>query len=232
MPIFFLIICDLISVRHLLSQDLMSQYNNVAAMAFKDESAATVTLSALQAKEDVMAAILYSADGKIFAQYFRTNAPLPSLPSHPQQKENPFQEFIQADVSIDWKYGGTGLELAITHRFVQLMKGHIRVESHPGQGSAFRVRLPAQVTIETAEATQEQATSNIPTAFAEVKSDLNMIDHDSVVRDLMSRFLSKRGLHVVVAASGDEGLRSCQASASPDYYVGYHNSWKEWLNCS
>ena len=51
---------DLISFRHLLSQDLMTQaeiigYNSAAAMAFKDESAATVTLSALMAKEDVVA---------------------------------------------------------------------------------------------------------------------------------------------------------------------------------
>jgi CheY-like chemotaxis protein len=34
-----------------------------------------------------------------------------------------------------------------------------------------------------------------------------VIDDDSVVRDLMSRFLTRLGFHVVAAASGEEGLR-------------------------
>jgi signal transduction histidine kinase/CheY-like chemotaxis protein len=65
---------DLISFRHLLTQDLETQaqiigYNSAAAMAFKDEPVATATLSALKAKEDIVAAVLYTPDGKIFAQY-------------------------------------------------------------------------------------------------------------------------------------------------------------------
>jgi signal transduction histidine kinase/ActR/RegA family two-component response regulator len=71
------LIYDLVSFRQLLSQDLMTQaeiigYNSAAAMAFKDEAAATVTLSALMAKEDIVSAVLYSPDGKMFANYSRT----------------------------------------------------------------------------------------------------------------------------------------------------------------
>jgi signal transduction histidine kinase/ActR/RegA family two-component response regulator len=91
------LIYDLISFRRQLSQDLMTQaeiigFNSGAAMAFKDESAATATLSALTAKDDIVAAALYSPDGKIFAHYFRPNKSLPTLlPAHSQDKGYRFE---------------------------------------------------------------------------------------------------------------------------------------------
>ncbi len=54
-------------------------------MAFRDEAAATATLSALTAKEDIVAAVLYSPDGKIFAHYFPNGTAHPSaLPGRSQ----------------------------------------------------------------------------------------------------------------------------------------------------
>jgi len=92
------LIYDLMSFRRQLSQDLMTQaeiigFNSGAAMAFKDESAATATLSALKAKEDIVAASLYSPEGKVFAHYFRANKSLPpSLPSRSQQNGYRFED--------------------------------------------------------------------------------------------------------------------------------------------
>jgi signal transduction histidine kinase len=53
-----------------------------------------------------------------------------------------FQEFSQASSSTASKYGGTGLGLVISQRFCQMMGGDITVESEPGRGSTFTIRLP------------------------------------------------------------------------------------------
>jgi signal transduction histidine kinase/ActR/RegA family two-component response regulator len=79
------LIYDLISFRNLLTHDLATQaqiigYNSAAAMAFKDEPAATATLSALTAKGDIVSAALYSPNGQMFAHYFRGAKTLPSTP--------------------------------------------------------------------------------------------------------------------------------------------------------
>jgi PAS domain S-box-containing protein len=53
-----------------------------------------------------------------------------------------FQEFTQASSTTTSKYGGTGLGLVISRRFCQMMGGDITVESEPGCGSTFTIRLP------------------------------------------------------------------------------------------
>ncbi|MCT7977878.1 sensor histidine kinase [Laspinema olomoucense] len=60
----------------------------------------------------------------------------------PDQMEQIFNAFTQADPSTTRKYGGTGLGLAIGQRFCEMMGGAISVSSEIGSGSTFTVRLP------------------------------------------------------------------------------------------
>ncbi len=107
---------DLISFRHLLTQDLETQaqiigYNSAAAMAFRDEPVASATLAALKAKDDIVAAVLYTPDGKIFAQYVpggnTAPAVLPSQLAHRGYLLGGAYFDVLHDVTLNGEHVGT-----------------------------------------------------------------------------------------------------------------------------
>jgi CheY-like chemotaxis protein len=124
----------------------------------------------------------------------------------PEQLGKLFQAFSQANASTTRQYGGTGLGLAITRHFCQMMGGDVTVESAPGRGSTFTIRLPAEVT--DPKATPAPRTETLPANALPVGArTVLVIDDDPTVHDLMQRFLSKEGVHIVTATGGEEGLR-------------------------
>jgi signal transduction histidine kinase/CheY-like chemotaxis protein len=131
-----------------------------------------------------------------------------------EQLRNLFQEFTQADASTTRKYGGTGLGLALSRRFCEMMGGDIYVTSQEGQGSTFSVRFPVHMVGE------QEVVVVSPTDFELVgrlgspsstdlkqASTMLVIDDDPAVRELLPRCLAPMGMSVVAAANGEEGLR-------------------------
>jgi len=133
----------------------------------------------------------------------------------PEQLQQLFQEFVQADVSTTRKYGGTGLGLTLSRRFCQLMGGDITVTSTIGVGSTFTVRLPARVADVPAGSAPPAAelVGSVQLPIVPASTDrgsmgtILVIDDDPTVRDLLPRWLASTGLQVETASNGEEGLR-------------------------
>jgi PAS domain S-box-containing protein len=118
-----------------------------------------------------------------------------------------FQRFAQADASTTRRFGGTGLGLSVTRAFCRMLGGDIGVESTPGQGSIFTIRLPADLRREQAVESQTPDTQpEQKEAKGERASLVLVIDDDSAARDLISRFLEREGFAVRTAPDGAAGL--------------------------
>jgi GAF domain-containing protein/CheY-like chemotaxis protein len=119
-----------------------------------------------------------------------------------------FQEFSQADSSTTRKYGGTGLGLAISRHFCRMMGGDITVDSNPGEGSTFTIRLPRIVETEQMRMMAEPESGRTHSGAAATQAPrILVVDDDPTVRELVARHLERAGFAVTTAKGGQDGLR-------------------------
>ncbi len=123
----------------------------------------------------------------------------------PEQVGRLFQPFTQADASTTRRFGGTGLGLAITKKISEMMGGEVSVDSIPGEGSTFTIRIPAAMAMEPAQA--EFPVEDARRVYRDDVPKILIIDDDPTVHDLVSRFLAGEGFDLAHATSGRDGLR-------------------------
>ena len=105
-------------------------------------------------------AIRKNVDGRDYVLFRVTDT---GIGLNPEQIVKLFQDFTQADASTTRKFGGTGLGLALTQRFCQMMGGDVTVKSVPGAGSVFTIKLPAIVGEPMIEQTADDVGAEVAT---------------------------------------------------------------------
>jgi len=122
---------------------------------------------------------------------------------------NLFESFTQADASTTRKFGGTGLGLAICKNLVELMNGHIGVESEVGSGSTFWLEIPLRLT----------RTSSPPTAAlpSSLRYGRALILTDPKVRSHLSEILGNWKIATHWAAMPEEIVSMLRGASDSDH---------------
>lgn len=127
-----------------------------------------------------------------------------------------FEEFAQADGSNTRRYSGTGLGLPIAKKLVHLIGGELTVRSEVGEGSVFRLTIPAGVDVKSqplldkyklvTELKQGPDTSEAPNG--DKFSGCVLVAEDSKTNQALIKLLLERfGLQVTIAEDGKEAVR-------------------------
>lgn len=128
---------------------------------------------------------------------------------NPEQMENLFEAFSQADSTTQRRYGGTGLGLAITRYFCEMMGGSISVSSQPEQGTTFTVYLPSEVREMQLPELITFDRSSLPKMVKQGEENCRVlvVDDDPTFQELMQRFLSQEGFEIISASNAAEALQ-------------------------
>ncbi len=107
---------------------------------------------------------------------------------------------------------GTGLGLAMVYGTVKRHRGAIEVDSALGQGSTFRIFLPAMPHVEEVAVERPR-----PVAAPRVGAGrVLVVDDEPMLRTMVQRILEKHGYQVSVAANGQAGLAALATEAPFD----------------
>lgn len=133
-----------------------------------------------------------------------------------------FQPFSQGDVSRTREFGGSGLGLAISKRLADLLGGSIEAQSVEGEGSVFRVSLPAQPSPDSDWFQYAGALTDdempVERVGISLRGRILLVDDRRDIRYVGQHFLEEAGATVTTAENGEAAVRLIQqqeASGEP-----------------
>jgi PAS domain S-box-containing protein len=126
-----------------------------------------------------------------------------------------FQPFIQLDSSSTRKYGGTGLGLIISKNLVEMMKGKIRVESHPGKGSNFIFSIICKPDNEEQKFDFGKKKLNFELS-KEIPLSILLVEDNLINQKVTIRLLKRFGYIIDVS---DNGVKALEAVKKKKYDI-------------
>jgi len=116
-----------------------------------------------------------------------------------------FDRFIQADIGDARAFEGAGLGLSISKAYVELLGGHIRVESEPGKGSKFCFTIPFVTAIE-----EENVSVNMVPDHKEIqyvkKLKVLIVEDDPTSMNFIEILIEPLSKEIFLAKNGNEAL--------------------------
>jgi len=129
----------------------------------------------------------------------------------PGQEQRIFEEFTQADVSTNRKFGGTGLGLAIARRLVGLLKGELGVFATPGGGSTFWINVDFAAGGHGPLAPQEGRRGGPENVLAGRR--VLLVEDGVESRTLTAVMLGRMGVIVDIASNGQDAVVAAAVTA-------------------
>jgi PAS domain S-box-containing protein len=135
----------------------------------------------------------------------------------PAQKERIFDRFTQLNEGFSKRYAGTGLGLTVSKSLVELMQGHIGLESVPGKGSRFYFELPLKKA-------EKGVGERVPQTVSEVMGGRHVlvVDDDGISRLGARLLLEKQGFRVSEAEGGMVALEMISQQAFDAVLMDVH----------
>ena len=129
----------------------------------------------------------------------------------PERIKDLFVDFVQADDSINRRFGGTGLGLSICKRLVEQMGGEIKVVSVPSKGSVFRFGLTLPVADEAAlvvHQDDERVFDDLRRLIAQLGRGLRLlvVDDNATNRLVAVQMLKGFDVQIHMACDGAEAV--------------------------